>query len=217
MAAAGTGGPVAAAADEAAVGANGHLDQRADMRLAAAGGEGQATDDALTLLWGQGGRLVHGGKVVIMAAAMAGAAALLATAAAWRGRCRGGSGVGIGRGGGVGQGIGDVVRLATAAVETLLEQADFGFESEDALLEFPFALPPARVGVGADLGELCPEFGFPLQSALVEGLVEAGLLACLPEGLLTSGLVTRFSSGCGEGWGVHPREYARSADVGVGQ
>lgn len=99
---------------------------------------------------------MHGGKVVIVVAAMAGTAPLLAAAAAvWRGRCRGGRGVGSGRGGGVGQGIGGLVRLATATVETLLEQADFGFESDKTLLEFTFALPQAYVGVSAYLGELC--------------------------------------------------------------
>jgi len=60
----------------------------------------------------------------------------------------------------VGQSIGRVMRFATAAVETLFEQAHFGFEFGEALLEFRFALLQACGGAGLVVGQLFFEFGF---------------------------------------------------------
>jgi hypothetical protein len=50
--------------------------------------------------------------------------------------------------------------FARAAVEALFEQAHFGFEVGEALLEFGFALAQACGRVGVGLGEECFALGF---------------------------------------------------------
>lgn len=74
--------------------------------------------------------------------------------------------------------------FAAAAVEALLEQADFGLQVVDLLLELGLALRQARRGGGAAVGALGLELGLALGGAAVEGLVEAGLLAGVGEGPL---------------------------------
>ena len=159
----------------------------------------------------------------MMAAAVAGEPALLAAAAPRR---HGGSRVvvapgvvALGRG--VGQGVGVVVGLATPPVEALLEPAHLGFEVGKTLLQFGFALLDARrcggLCFGVGVGEPFFELGFALAGAEVEGLVEAGLLTGMPEGLLAGGQAARGSGRDGvEGAGLHTSEYAHTASPGVG-
>jgi hypothetical protein len=114
----------------------------------------------------------------------------------------------------------------------LLEQADLGFQVGDALLKGGFALAVLGVallelcgGVGAAvgelllgvggrlpqaggdvvvaLGELALEFGFAEGSAVVQSLVEAGLLAQVTEGLLASRLGAGRGSDGGSEEGAH--------------
>jgi hypothetical protein len=120
--------------------------------------------------------------------------------------------------------------FATAAVEALLEQADFGFEFGDALVEFAVALLQAggAVGlaggelglellqlggeVGLALGEELFEGGFAKGSAVVEGFVVAGLLAGLGEGLLAGRQgAGGLDAGQVGGAGFHKGEYAKLA------
>jgi len=145
----------------------------------------------------QVGDRVGGGEVVIATAGMAGASGLLAATPAgrrgrpgWRRRPAGRARAGIVRR--VGQGIGDVRGFATAAVETLFEQADFGFEFVEALLALAVTLLQAGVAVALALGQLLFEFGFAEDSALVEGLVEADLLPSVTEELLAGGQATGY-------------------------
>ena len=170
-------------------------------------------------------RLVGGREVVIAAAWVAGASALLA-AAAWRrrrGRRRRAGRVVAGLVrvvGGVGQGIGAVMGLATFAVEALFEQADFGFEFIDTLLALVVALLEPRFKLRLALQEELLEFGFAVDRALVEGLVVADLLACIPQELLAGGqaagsLAGQRVAGSGE-VGFHTEEYARKIRPKVG-
>src|SRR5205807_5856330 len=98
-----------------------------------------------------------------------------------------------------GQGVGDVLAFAAAAVEALFEQADFGLEVGDLLLDRAAALLQAGLAVGLALGKLFLEPGLAEGSAdgsaVVEGFIEAGLLACVSEGLLAG----REAAGC-LGW-----------------
>jgi hypothetical protein len=137
--------------------------------------------------------------VIIVAAAVTGTSALLAAAAArWWRPGRGGAGLGrvVVSSGSAGQGVGDVMAFATAAVETLFEQADFGLKVGDLLLDLAAALLQAGFAVGLALGELLFELllacGLTEGSAVVEGFIETGLLACVPESLLAG----REAAGC---------------------
>jgi hypothetical protein len=152
--------------------------------------------------------------VAIVASAVAGAAGLLSAAAAWRrGRGCGGR---IVRG--VDQGVGAVMGFATASVESLFEQADFGLEFVDALLQLVLELLPLGGKVGLALGEEFFEVSFASGSALVECLVVAGLLSGVDESLLAGRQGTgrlggeRVAQGL-EGKGVHqtrmPKQLAR--------
>src|SRR5439155_15034983 len=135
--------------NDAAMGAHGHFDEGDDVAVTATGGERPTAVPAVPLRGRHVGGLVAGRQVVVAAAAVAGAAALLA-AVAWR-RCgRGGAGR-VGAGGG--QDIGVVMAFVAAAVQALFEQADFGFEFVDALLQLALALLPARLPVEVPLGE----------------------------------------------------------------
>ena len=156
---------------------------------------------------------------------------MLAAAAAWG---RGG----VGRRG-VGQRVGGVPPFARAAVEALFEQAHFGFEIVDTLLQLGFTLLQAGGGSGLGLGQLRLEcgfallqargrlglrlgeegfqFGFAEGGAVVEGAIEAGLLARVGEGQLTG----RQAAGSGgrewiERESVHPKEYDTAAAQLVG-
>jgi hypothetical protein len=85
--------------------------------------------------------------------------------------------------------------FATPAVETLFEQADFGFEFVQALLALVVALLQVRFKLGLALNEEFLEFGFAADSALVEGLVEADLLAGVTEELLAGRQATGGPAG----------------------
>ncbi|MCI0464333.1 MAG: hypothetical protein L0Z62_45950 [Gemmataceae bacterium] len=147
------GGPVTAAAEHAPMGTDGPHHLGGGARCAAARSERQTTTRAVTLLRGHVDRLVGGREVVVGAAAVTRAATLLAARPAWRRRGRSGGACGLVGGRGVGQGIGGVMGCAAAAVEALLEQADFGFEVGEALLQLGLALlEPVRT-VGLALGE----------------------------------------------------------------
>jgi hypothetical protein len=220
------GGPVAAAANQTAMGADRHFEDGGDVRGAAAGRERLTAGDAVPLVGGQVGRRVRGGEVIVVAAAVTGASALMAAAAAGRGRPgRGGAGLGRGvvGGGSAGQGVGDVMAFAAAAVEALFEQADFGLEVGNVLLELAAALLQAAFAVGLALGELLLESGLAEGSAdgsaVVEGFIVVGLPACVAERLLAGGEGAgclgweRFQEKVGSG---HPREYDTSADGRVG-
>jgi hypothetical protein len=74
--------------------------------------------------------------------------------------------------------------FAAAAVEALFEQADFGFQFGGVLLVFAVPLREAGVARGVAVGQLFLEFRFALDSALVQSLVQADLLACVAEELL---------------------------------
>lgn len=111
----------------------------------------------------------------------------LLTTPSWRWRVV----VGIGA---VSQGVGVVMSFATLAVKALLEQAHFGFEGGDALVELGLKLLDTGVEIGAALGELLLEFGLTPPSALVEGLVEMGVPTSISEDELASGQAAR---GCG--------------------
>jgi hypothetical protein len=80
-----------------------------------------------------------------------------------------------------------VVAFATAAVEALLEQADFGLECVDTRLQLPFTPAASVFNVGLAPGALLLAFGFAEGGALVQGLVEGGLAACVLESLLAVG------------------------------
>jgi hypothetical protein len=145
---------------------------------------------------------------VVVVAAVAAATALLAAAAGRRGgggAVPGGGGVwGVGI---VGQVMVGVTVLATAAVQALFEQADFGLEVVDALVEDAVALTQARFKVGLLLGEALFELGFALGGAVVEDAIEADLLAGVAEGLVagqqaTRSLAGKFTQGV-ESAGVH--------------
>jgi hypothetical protein len=206
MRTAGAGGPVAAAADEAAVGADVYLDNGADVRVAAARGERLTASVTVTLLGRDVGCLKCGGQMLVLAAAVAGAAALLtARPPRWRGggcvaRAAGSSCVARAAGSGVlgcgvGQGVGVVVGFATATVKAVLEETHFGFEVGQALGQLGLESLETRVcggvGLGLGLGELLFEFGFAEGGAAVKRLVEAGLVTSLPEGLLAGQLAAR--------------------------
>jgi hypothetical protein len=75
--------------------------------------------------------------------------------------------------------------FATAAIEPLFEQADFGFQFVNTLLELLFALLETCRRVRLGLGQELFEFAFPLAGAVVERLIVADLLASLPQCLLT--------------------------------
>lgn len=223
MAAAGAGGPVTTAADEAAMGADGHFEDGAEVGVAAAGGEGPAAATTAALLGRQVRCLSGGGEGVVVAAAVAGAAALLAAGAS-RHRV-GGRLVVADRlavlGEDVGEGVGVVVALAAAAVEAMFEQAHLGLEVGEPLLQLGLVLLDARRGsglsLGVSVGKLFFELGFALAGTAVEGFVEAGLLTGEPKGLLAGGQAAR---GGGrdrvEDVGLHTSEYAKAADSRVG-
>jgi hypothetical protein len=68
------------------------------------------------------------------------------------------------------------------------------------------------------LGELLFEFGCAEGSAAVEGLVEADLLAGVPEQVLAGRQAARGGGRQGiEGAALHSNEYAKSADAWAGQ
>lgn len=212
MRAAGAGRPVTAAADAAAMGADGHFDERGEVGFATAGGKRPTAGLALPLVRRQVCRLVGRGEVRIGAAPVTGASGLLAAATARR---LGGGRV-VSRG--VGQGIGSMMGFATAAIETLFEQAHFRFEFVDALSQFAFALVQAGGPVGLALGQLFVEMGFAPDRALVEGLIVARLLPRLPK-RLSAGRET--AGGLGgrrvRGAGFHPSQYASCAGQRVGR
>jgi hypothetical protein len=205
------------------MGADGDFEDGADMRGAAAGGEGPAAGATVALLGRQLGRLGGGGEARMAAAAVAGASALLAAAAPRRhggGRVAVATGV-VALGRGVGQDVGVVVGLGTAAVEALLEPAHLGFEVGETLLQLGFALLDARrcggLRLGVGVGESFFELGFALGGAAVEGLVVASLLAGEPEGLLAGGQAARGGGRDGiEEDGFHPSQYGQSAGPVVG-
>jgi hypothetical protein len=104
-----------------------------------------------------------------------------------------------------------VVRLGAAALEAVLEQADLGLEVGQGLLQFGFALLDTRRGgglrPGVGLGEALAELGLAEGSAVVEGLVEADLLAGVPEGLLAGRQAARGGGRDGlAGVNLHNRE-----------
>ena len=146
------------------------------------------------MLGGQVDGFLGGREVVVAAAAVAGSAPLLTARprCGCRGRVAGGVGGRV-----VGQGIGGLTGLATASVEALLEEADFGFEVGDALLQSLTTALPIR----STLGELGLEFGLARGRALVKGLVVASLLTQVAEGLLAGRAEARQlkSRGMGEG------------------
>src|SRR4051812_32799128 len=95
-----------------------------------------------------------GGQMLVAATSMAGAPGLLAAAAGYpSGGIRVASGVGL-LGRSCGQGLGTVMAFATTAVKALFEQAYFGLEFIDALLQFAFALLQTSGKIGLALREL---------------------------------------------------------------
>jgi hypothetical protein len=167
------------------------------MGFAATRSEGPPATATMPLFRGQVGRLLTDRQVVIGAATVTGATTLLTPWPAWRRRGRDRHGRRLVGGRVVGPGVGGMMAFATAAVEALFEQADFGFEVGDALQEFVLVALLTGCQGGLVLGELCFELGLAPEGALVEGFVVADLLASIAEKLLAGGQ----AAGClaGEG------------------
>src|SRR5262249_16070623 len=91
--------------------------------------------------------------------------------------------------------------FARAAVEALFEQADFGFEVGEALLEFGFAVPQAGGRVGLGLGGVLLEVGFAQGGAAGGGAVGVGLLAGGRGGRGAGGGAPRGGGAAGGGGG----------------
>ena len=101
-------------------------------------------------------------------------------------------------------GLGDALlqggfALAGLGVALLEQRGGVGAAVGELLLGVGGRLPQAGGGAVVALGELGLEVGLAEGSAVVEGLVEAGLLAQVAEGLLAS----RQGAGGGSGEGAH--------------
>jgi hypothetical protein len=151
----GAGGAVTGAVDEAAVGLD--LDLKDGGVVGAREGvEGLAAAEALALVRGEVEDFLVGGKVVVVASAVALMAGLLAASAFGLGGWR----VVVGGRVSGGRSVRRVMGLRLLAEEAVFEVSDLGLESCDFVLEL----------------------GFALCGALMLGLVVAGLLSCVPEG-----------------------------------
>src|SRR5947209_3116440 len=156
--------------------------------------------------------------MVVAAAAVAGSSRLLAPTTAEQPGRSGPVGVGAGV---ASQCVGVVMALVTAAKKTLLEQADFGFEFVDALLQLLFAFLQACRPNHLVLGSELLEFRLASEGALVETAIVAGTLPGVVQCLAAGREHTGRWQGAGvctgvDGFPFHPNQYGTAAGPMVG-